>query len=81
MAQSPKSEVLRGRLARWLSDLEITDGLDSLVVKPHGHLGYAWEEVDEIVREFGGKWFKDSKPAKDDKVYLTHADGVWRIPK
>lgn len=63
--------------------MEVTDGLDSLVVKvkPHRDLGYSWEIVDKIIREFGGEWFKDSTSAKDDDIYLARGYGVWRIPK
>jgi hypothetical protein len=66
-----KLETLRERLSPRLQDLEITDGIDGLVVKPRKYLGESWSEVNEVIRALGGRWFKGAKPT----------DGTWRIPK
>jgi hypothetical protein len=54
-----------------LQDVEVTDGIDGLVVKPRRYLGDAWKEVNDIVRELGGHWMKGA----------SSKDGGWRIPK
>jgi len=64
-------EMLRERLAGWLADLEIMQGLDGFAVKPKRYLGETWENVNAEIRALGGKWIRGSKPA----------DGAWRIPK
>lgn len=66
-----KLAVLRERLGARLQDLEITDGIDGLIVKPHRYLGETWSEVNEVVRSLGGHWTKGHSPK----------DGAWRIPK
>jgi hypothetical protein len=65
-----KLAVLQERLGARLQDLEITDGIDGLVVKPRRYLGDAWAEINEVVRSLGGKWQKG----------LKSTDGSWRIP-
>jgi len=67
----PTLEMLRERLAGWLADLEIMQGLDGFAVKPKRYLGETWENVNAEIRALGGKWIRGQKPA----------DGAWRIPK
>jgi hypothetical protein len=66
-----KLAVLQERLGARLQDLEITESMDGLVLKPRRYLGDAWSEVNEVVRSLGGKWQKGQ----------TSRDGSWRIPK
>ena len=54
-----------------MQEVEITDGMDGLIVKPRRYLGDTWSEVNEVVRSLGGKWQKGQTPK----------DGSWRIPK
>jgi len=64
-------ETLRERLAKWLPDLEITDGFDGFSVKPKRYLGETWEAVNQEIRSLGSHWTKGKTPK----------DGSWRIPK
>ena len=64
-----KLPVLQERLGARLQDLEVTDGIDGLVVKPRKYLGESWSEVNEAVRALGGHWISNGK------------QGSWRIPK
>jgi len=66
-----KLATLQERLGKRLPDLEITDGIDGLIVKPRSYLGDACAEINEVVRSLGGKWQKGQ----------TSRDGSWRIPK
>jgi hypothetical protein len=66
-----KLASLQEQLGARLQDLELNDGLDSIIVKPRRYLGDAWKEVNDIVRAFGGKWIPGQTPK----------DGAWRIPK
>jgi len=62
-------DTVRERLAKWLPDLEILDGLDGSAVKPKRYLGQTWEAVNQEIRAVGGKWVSNGK------------QGSWRIPK
>jgi hypothetical protein len=67
-----KLAVLQERLSvNRLQDLEITDGMDGLIVKPRRYLGESWSEVNQVIRALGGHWQKGQ----------TSKDGSWRIPK
>ena len=66
-----KLATLQERLGACLPDLEITDGIDGLIIRPHRYLGDAWGEVNAVVRALGGKWQHGSE-SRDDS---------WRIPK
>ena len=66
-----KLATLQERLGACLPDLEITDGIDGLIIRPHRYLGDAWAEINEVVRSLGGHWQKGQ----------TSRDGSWRIPK
>ena len=66
-----KLAVLQERLGKRLLDLEITDGMDGLIIRPHRYLGDAWSEINTVVRALGGKWQRGSE-SRDDS---------WRIPK
>jgi len=66
-----KLAVLRERLGARLQDLEITDGIDGLIIRPRQYLGDAWSEVNAVVRSLGGKWQRGSESTDDS----------WRIPK
>jgi hypothetical protein len=66
-----KLATLQERLGPRLQNLEVTDGMDGLIVRPRKYLGEAWSQVNEIVRELGGHWQKGNGPK----------DGAWRIPK
>jgi len=66
-----KLATLQERLGKRLPDLEITDGMDGLIIRPHRYLGDAWKEVNAVVRALGGKWEHGSE-SRDDS---------WRIPK
>jgi hypothetical protein len=65
------TETVRERLAKWLPDLEILDGLDGFAVKPKWFLGESWKDANDVVRSLGGKWVKGQ----------LQKDGSWRIPK
>ena len=74
--QSPRPVVsklvtLQERLGARLRDVEVTDGLDGVIVKPRRFLGEAWKEINETMRSLGGCWQIGQKPAA----------GVWRLPK
>jgi hypothetical protein len=64
-----KLATLQERLGPRLQDLEVTDGMDGLIVKPRSYLGDSWAEVNEVVRSLGGQWISNGK------------QGYWRIPK
>jgi hypothetical protein len=64
-------EVLRERLADWLQHLEVVAGFDGFSVKPRHYLGETWQNVNDVVRSFGGHWIRGQGPG----------DGCWRIPK
>ena len=66
-----KLATLQERLGKRLPDLEITDGMDGLIIRPHRYLGDAWSEVNAVVRSLGGKWQRGSESTDDS----------WRIPK
>jgi hypothetical protein len=69
--ETPKLATLQEQLGQRLQDLEITDGIDGLIVKPRRYLGDTWKGVNDVVRSLGGKWQKGLKPA----------DRSWRIPE
>jgi hypothetical protein len=71
--RSPVSKLatLRERLGARLQDLEVTDGMDGLVVRPRRYLGDVWKEVNDVMRALGGHWQTGHSPR----------DGSWRIPK
>jgi hypothetical protein len=64
-----KLATLQERLGPRLQDLEITDGIDGLIVKPRRYLAGTWQQVNEIIRALGGRWESNGK------------QGAWRIPK
>ena len=66
-----KLATLQERLGKRLPDLEITDDIDGLIIKPHRYLGGTWSEVNEVIRALGGKWQRGSGFTEDS----------WRIPK
>ena len=72
-SSSPVSKLasLQEQLGARLQDLELNDGLDSIIVKPRRYLGDAWKDVNDVVRALGGRWAKGNYPK----------DGSWRIPK
>jgi hypothetical protein len=66
-----KLATLQERLGARIQDLEITDGIDGLVVRPRRYLGDVWKEVNDVIRALGGHWQTGQSPR----------DGCWRIPK
>jgi len=66
-----KLATLQEQLGQRLQDLELNDGLDSIIVKPRKYLGDSWKDINDVVRALGGHWICGQKPA----------DGAWRIPK
>ncbi len=59
--QSPRPVVsklatLQERLGARLRDVEVTDELDGVIVKPRRFLGEAWKEINETMRSLGGCW-------------------------
>jgi len=64
-----KLATLQERLGPRLQDLEVTDGIDGLIVKPRRYLGSTWAQVNEVIRGLGGRWESNGK------------QGSWRIPK
>jgi hypothetical protein len=45
-----KLASLQERLGARLQDLEVTDGMDGIVVRPRKYLGEVWSEVNEVAR-------------------------------
>jgi hypothetical protein len=66
-----KLAALQERLGPRLQNLEVTDGMGELIIKPRKYLGDAWAQINEVVRSEGGRWFKGETPK----------DGSWRIAK
>ena len=58
----PKLATLQERLGARLLDVEVTDGLDGLIVKPRRYLADAWAPINEAIRALGGKWQKGYTP-------------------
>jgi hypothetical protein len=56
----------------WTAHLEVTDGLDSLIVKPKRYLDESWRNVDSEIRALGGHWVRSQGPG---------STGCWRIKK
>jgi hypothetical protein len=66
-----KLATLQERLGARLQDLEVTDSMDGLVVRPRRYLGDVWKEVNDIMRALGGHWQTGHSPR----------DGCWRVKK